>query len=183
MSNNKRKLKLFCLATVLGTVSACTAPKYIEPNWDENSTAKIRFVTTNTKGRNVIVYRYEGESCITGAREMAVLSGMALKHNRKRLGFPLGEAFADKMLTESIITAGQPVSFAMAYWGVFKRCTVNFDLHPEPGKMYEVAFNKDKKFCSASLFLIEPDGQGGHQRIPSQSTSVSVNNCTPGQIY
>ena len=114
---------------------------------------------------------------------MATLSGMAINHNRKRLDFPLGDQYADKMMTESIIEAGGLSSFSMTYWGAFKRCNVNFDFYSKPGNIYELVFEKSKEYCSASAFIIEKNEDGKFTRTPSQSVKVSVNNCVPGLIY
>lgn len=84
-----RNVLVILLASLL---HACMAAPYKEPELGPR--ALMRFVSPSTLDvGNVLVYKLDPVECRREPTAIGVLSGMAVRHNRKKLGMPLGEVF------------------------------------------------------------------------------------------
>lgn len=172
-----------CVFIVILMVSGCVAPNYIHPVATDTDYAKVRFVTHETKGKNVFVYNYKTQSCTKEVTKISALGGLAMRHNRQRLGMPLGEDIDDKMLTEVLLDPSKSYMLSMAYWALFKTCNINFNFNPKPNKMYEVSFDfKEKKTCQIQFFEIVKSEDNMFNKIPDATTSIAENSCLPGAL-
>ena len=170
------KLKIVAICSVVVGLVGCASmtEKYVEPT--SGSIASIRFVASSPLSGNIFIMAIDGEGeCgsnaagipVKNVRNIGILHGIALAHNRKKLGMPLSENINEKDLTEIKIPAGKLNVFDIhllstraggfiapgTYVPSTIGCNVTLEFNPEDGKQYEAVFTVDplQKRCSVSV--------------------------------
>ena len=169
--------KLLAVVTIAFFVQGC-ASTYIEPS--EGSRAQIRFVSY-TSGSNTLVRSYDAEDCNTGKALVAALSGIAINHNRKKLGLPLGSEFDEKNYTETYIRANRPYIFDMGWsfgsvYSGFESCFVTTVFEPAENQIYEASFYRDKVKCWVDVKRFKNEF-GNYIPIQESTTRKSAMQC------
>lgn len=166
-TNSTKLLALFLL--ILTFTTACAHP-YVEPT--EGPRAKMRFVSLKSSGPgDVFVHSLTDENCKKTPLLVAALSGPAPENNRKRMGMPLGENYADRDITEVMIKANQPYAFDFYWWaaGLTKgmdNCNVTTSFQPVAGHQYEAVYTLGRDNCAVDVFEItKGDEEQYHREI------------------
>lgn len=183
---------LALLSTVFGLVGcASMAEKYQEPN--SGPTASIRFVASSPLPGNVFLMAVvgDGECGSSGVgiqantRNIGILHGLALAHDRKKLGMPLSEQIDEKDFTEIKIQAGKPFVFDThllsvgaggfvapgTYVPSMTGCNATVEFTPEEGKQYESLFTVDtsQKKCFVAVAELVRGVDTMYTRQPEKS--------------
>jgi hypothetical protein len=165
---------------VLALTTACVH-HYVEPTTGPR--AKLRFVSLKTTGPgDVFVHAITDERCKADRPQIAVLSGPAPTHHRKRLDMPLGEDFADQDITEVVIKADQPYTFDFYWWVAgqavgMSSCNVTTAFKPADGHLYEAAYTLGRRTCAVDVFEIIKEEDGQYHREIELSAILTGTQC------
>ncbi len=152
------------------------------PEPTTGSRAQVRFVSTIASDVvNVGVLSFTSEQC-EGRKLVAELSGIAIHHNRKKIGMPLANEFRERDISEIYVESAKPLVFTMGFWsgnvyaGV-ATCHVTTTFLPAEDKMYEATFALGSDSCGVALNRIEK-ADSGFVRVKEESRRVLPHACT-----
>ena len=169
------KVLIMLVITAFTTGCVTYAP---EPT--EGPRAKMRF-KSYASGWNVIIKSHSTSKC-EGSERVAILSGIALKHNRQTMGMPLGEGLTEKEFTEVYIPANKPYIFTMGehhgsvYTG-YHHCDITMTFTPQENHMYETVYAHDEGKCGVGVFEIVKNQKGEYESVKVESAYKNNPQC------
>jgi hypothetical protein len=175
----------FCVRTCAAMI--CAVPllhgclsTHLEPTTGPR--AQVRFVSKiGGSVVNVDVLSFANEKC-EGRKLVAELNGIAIQHNRKKIGMPLANEFGEKDISEIHVEAGKPLIFTMGVWagsvysGV-SMCYLTTTFLPAENQMYEATFAVAPEVCGVGLHRLEKT-DSGYVRVKEESRRVLPHSCT-----
>jgi hypothetical protein len=144
--------------------------------------AQVRFISKiGGSVVNVDVLSFTNEQC-EGRKLVAELNGIAVQHNRKKIGMPLANEFDEKEISEIHVEAGKPLVFTMGVWAGsiysgISMCYLTTTFLPAENQMYEATYAETPEVCAVGLKRIEKTNSG-YVRVNEESRRVLKHSCT-----